>query len=81
MVVLPFKKTLMSLSTQDKTTFPCNYSNVTPSINSRHEGKTERPVAPLEIDPEPYLNTTGGLTPLFHLEREAEFHAPTRDNV
>ena len=80
-VVLPFEKTLMSPSTRDKTTFPCNDSNVTPSINSRHEGRTESPVAPLEIVPDPYLNTTGGLTPLLHLEREVEFHAPTRYDI
>ena len=42
---------------------------------------TESSVEPLEIAPEPYLNSTGGLTPLFHLEREAEFHAPTRDDI
>ena len=75
------QKTLMSPSTRDKTSFPCNDSNVTPRINSRHKGRPESPVAPLEIAPDPYLNSTGGLTPLCHLEREAEFYAPTRDDV
>ena len=75
-----FSKTPMFPSTRDEASFPCNNSNVTPSINSQHEGRTERPVASLEMDRDPYLNSTGGLTPLFHLEREAEFHAPTRDN-
>ena len=31
--------------------------------------------------PNPYLNSTGVLTPLFHLEKEAEFHAPTLNDV
>ena len=73
----PFEKTPMSLSTQDKATFPCQDWNVTLDINSRHELRTESPVAPLEIAPDTYLNSTGGLTPLFHLEREVEFHDPT----
>ena len=77
----PFEKTPMSLSTQDKASFPCKDSNVTPRINSQHEGRPESPLAPLEIDPDPYLNTTGGLTPLCHIEREAEFHAPTRADI
>ena len=55
--------------------------NVTLRINSRHEGRPESPVEPLEIAPDPYLNLTGGLTPLFHLEREAQFHGPTRDDI
>ena len=76
-----FEKTPMSPSTRDKASFPCKDWNVTQRINSRHEGRTESPVAPLEIAPDPYLNTTGGLTPLCHLERKAEFHAPTRDDV
>ena len=38
-------------------------------------------MAPLEIAPDPYLNSTGGLTPLLHLKKEAEFHAPTQDDV
>ena len=47
----------------------------------QHEGRTEIPMAPLEIAPDPYLNSTGGLTPLLHLKKEAEFHAPTQDDV
>ena len=77
----PFEKTLMSPSTQDKASFPCNDANFTPRINSRHEGRTESPVAPLEIDPDPYLNSTGGLTPLFQFEQEEEFHVPTRKDI
>ena len=38
-------------------------------------------MAPLEIAPDPYLNSTGGLTPLFHFEREAEFHVSTLDEA
>ena len=77
----PFEKTpMMSPSTRNKASIPCNNSNVTPSINSQHERRTESPVAPLEIAHDPYLNSTGGLTPLSHLEREAEFHASTRDD-
>ena len=38
-------------------------------------------MAPLETAPDPYLNMTGGLTPLFHLEQEAKFHAPALDDV
>ena len=38
-------------------------------------------MAPLETAPDPYLNMTGDLTPLFHLEREAKFHAPALDDV
>ena len=79
--MLPFKKTPMSPSTRHKASFPCNDLNVTQSINSRQEGRTVNPVATLKIDPDPYLNSTGGLTPLFHLEREAEFHVPTRKDV
>ena len=71
------QKEPMSPSTRDKASFPCNDLNVNPRINSRHKGRTESHRAPLEISPDPYLNSTGGLTPLFHLEREAEFHAPT----
>ena len=37
-------------------------------------------MAPLEIVHDPYLNSTGVMTSLFHIEREAEFHAPTRDD-
>ena len=37
-------------------------------------------MAPLETAPDPYLNMTGGLTPLFHLEREAKFHAPALED-
>ena len=72
----PFEKTPMSPSTRDKASFPCNNSNVTLSINSRHDGRTESPVAPLEIARDPYLNSIEGLTPLFHLDREVEVHAP-----
>ena len=75
------RKDPMSPSTPDKATFPCKDWYVTQGINSRHEWRTESPVAPLEIAPDTYLNSTGGLTPLFHLEREAEFHAPTQDDV
>ena len=38
-------------------------------------------MAHLEIAPDPYLISIGGLTTRFQLEREAEFHAPTRDDV
>ena len=38
-------------------------------------------MVPLEIAPNPYLNSTGGLKPLFHLEREMEFHVSTRDDI
>ena len=37
-VVPQFEKTLMSPSTWHKAWFPCNDLNVTPSINSQHEG-------------------------------------------
>lgn len=39
------------------------------------KGGLESPVAYLEIAPDPYLNTTGVLTPLLHFKREAEFCA------
>ena len=77
----PIEKTPMSSSTQDMASFTCKDANVTPSINSRHEGRTESPVALLELAHDPYLNLTGGLTPLFHFEWEEEFHAPTRDDI
>ena len=38
-------------------------------------------MAPLETAPDPYLNMTGGLTPLVHLEWEAKFHAPALEDV
>ena len=60
---------------------PTNDWNVTPGINSQHEGRTESPVAHLEIAPDPYLISIGGLTTRFQLEREAEFHAPRRDDI
>ena len=49
--------------TRHKASFPCNDLNVTQSINSWQEGRTVNPVATLKIDPDPYLNSTGGLTP------------------
>ena len=69
------RKDPMSTSTQDKAFFPCNDSYATPSINSQHQGRTESTVASLEIRPDPDLSSTGGLTPLLHLEREAQFKA------
>ena len=31
-------------------------------------------MAPIEMAGDPYLNSTGGLTPLFHLKRDMDFH-------
>ena len=76
-----FKKTPMSPTTRDKASVPCDDWNVTKRINSRHEGRPESPVVPLEIASDPDVNLTGGLTLLFHLERKVEFHGPIRDDV
>ena len=59
----------------------CTDSTVTPRIYSKHEGRCDSRVAPQAKAPDRYVNSTGSLTPVLHLERKAEFHVSTRDEA
>ena len=54
---------------------------VTPSIDSKHDGKCDSPVAPQEKATDPYANSTVSLTLLLQLERKANIHVSTQDEV
>ena len=64
-----------------ETWFPCNDSTDMPSINSKHDGRCDSPVAPWEKAIDPYVNSTGSLTLLFQLERKADLHVSTPDEA
>ena len=57
----------------------CTDSTVTPRIYSKHEERCDSPAAPQAKALDPYVNSTGSLTPVLHLERKAEFHVSTWD--
>ena len=61
--------------------FPCTDSTVTPSIDSKHDGTCDSPVAPWEKPTDPYVNSTGSLTLLLQLERKADLHVSTGDEA
>ena len=45
------------------TRFPCTDSTVTLRIDSKHDGRCDSPVAPQEKATDPYVTSTGSLTP------------------
>ena len=59
--------------------FPCTDSTVTPSIDSKHDGMCDSPVASPEKASDPYVNWTGILMLLLQLKRKADFNVSTRD--
>ena len=59
----------------------CTDSIVIPRIYSKHEERCDSPVAPQAKAPDCYVNSTGSLTPILHLERKVEFHVSTRDEA
>ena len=63
------------------TWFPCTDSTVSPSIDAKHDGMCDNAVAPRKKATDPYVNSTGSLTLLLQLEREADFHVSTRDEA
>ena len=56
-------------------------STVTQRIYSKHEERCDSPVAPQAKALDPYVTSTGRLTPILHLERKVEFHVSTRDEA
>ena len=60
---------------------PCTDLTVTPRISSKHDGRFYSPVAPGDKATNPYVNSTGSLTLHFQLERKADLHVCTRDEV
>ena len=80
-ILLQWKRTPSSPSTPDKSWFPCTGSNGTWSIPSQQDGRPVAPAYALEKAQIPRQNSTGGLTPLWKLERNAEFHASTPGEV
>ena len=64
-----------------ETWFPCNDSTVMPSINSKHDGRCDSPVAPREKAIDPYVNSTGSLALLLQLERKADLHVSIQDEA
>ena len=54
---------------------------VTPSIDLKHDGRCDNPVARREKATDPYVNSTGSLTLLLQLEWKADLHISTQDEA
>ena len=67
--------------TRNKAGFPCIDFNAGSPCNSQDEQMSESPVETLEKALVPRLISTGGLTSLWQLERDAEFNVSKGDNA
>ena len=76
-----FRKTPISLSTQDKNPMPRHLFECNPEDEVPTGMRTDSQLHRSEKATDSKYNLTRGLSPREHLERQAEFHASTQDEA